>query len=212
MTYGVPYSFVPGTKARADEVNANFIEVLNKIEETNTRIDEANTQNNANKEEIEQVEQNLKTELAKKAGLDLANLNTAGKAVLNNKANAADIDGKWIYKTFTLLGSVAGPVSGKYVTVSLASYLPSGSSVYDVILRADIEAKAKGSYGLYAFGSDLMNNWFTFGRVENGRAYYAGNTVRVPVNSTKKVYIKSNNSTVGSNMLYVAAICYRKVR
>ena len=111
MTYGVPYSFVPGTKARADEVNANFIEVLNKIEETNTRIDEANTQNNANKEEIEQVEQNLKTELAKKAGLDLANLNTAGKAVLNNKANAADIDGKWIYKTFTLLGSVAGPVS-----------------------------------------------------------------------------------------------------
>ncbi len=38
MTYGVPYSFVPGTKAKADEVNANFIDVLEKIENSNTRI------------------------------------------------------------------------------------------------------------------------------------------------------------------------------
>ena len=37
MTYGVPYSFVPGTKAKADEVNANFIDVLGKIENTTTR-------------------------------------------------------------------------------------------------------------------------------------------------------------------------------
>lgn len=38
MTYGVPYSFVPGTKAKADEVNANFIDVLDKIESSNLRI------------------------------------------------------------------------------------------------------------------------------------------------------------------------------
>lgn len=38
MTYGVPYSFVPGTKARADEMNANFIDVLDKIESSNSRI------------------------------------------------------------------------------------------------------------------------------------------------------------------------------
>ena len=38
MTYGVPYSFVPGTKAKADEVNANFIDVLEKISNSNTRI------------------------------------------------------------------------------------------------------------------------------------------------------------------------------
>ncbi len=38
MTYGVPYSFVPGTKAKANEVNANFIDVLGKIEDSNSRI------------------------------------------------------------------------------------------------------------------------------------------------------------------------------
>ena len=38
MTYGVPYSFVPGTKAKASEVNANFIDVLEKIEDSNSRI------------------------------------------------------------------------------------------------------------------------------------------------------------------------------
>lgn len=38
MTYGVPYSFVPGTKARADEMNANFIDVLDKIGSSNSRI------------------------------------------------------------------------------------------------------------------------------------------------------------------------------
>ena len=36
MTSGILYSFVPGTKAKADEVNANFLAVLNKIEETNS--------------------------------------------------------------------------------------------------------------------------------------------------------------------------------
>ena len=36
MTSGIPYSFVPGTKAKADEVNANFLAVLNKIEEINS--------------------------------------------------------------------------------------------------------------------------------------------------------------------------------
>ena len=38
MTYGVPYSFVPGTKARADEVNANFIDVLNKIDNVDSKV------------------------------------------------------------------------------------------------------------------------------------------------------------------------------
>lgn len=36
MTSSVPYSFVPGTKAKADEVNANFIAVLDKIEQVNS--------------------------------------------------------------------------------------------------------------------------------------------------------------------------------
>ena len=38
MTFGVPYSFVPGTKAKADEVNANFIDVLNKIDTVDSKV------------------------------------------------------------------------------------------------------------------------------------------------------------------------------
>lgn len=35
MTLSVPYSFVPGTKAKASEVNANFNAVLEQLDETN---------------------------------------------------------------------------------------------------------------------------------------------------------------------------------
>ncbi len=35
MTFSVPYSFVPGTKAKAQEVNANFSSVAEQIDETN---------------------------------------------------------------------------------------------------------------------------------------------------------------------------------
>ncbi|MDE6138822.1 MAG: hypothetical protein K2F57_05065, partial [Candidatus Gastranaerophilales bacterium] len=147
MTYGVPYSFVPGTKARADEVNANFIEVLNKIEETNSRIDDVNTQTNLNKEEIKKK---LEEGLEQKAGLDLANLDSAGKAILNNKANATDLDGKWTSKSLTLVsGGYLGPVAGATVSFSLSSYLPADNNIYDVIFRTDIEGYSKGCYGLY---------------------------------------------------------------
>ena len=40
MTSSVPYSFVPGTKAKAEEVNANFIALLDKIENSNIKIDD----------------------------------------------------------------------------------------------------------------------------------------------------------------------------
>ena len=35
MTYNIPYSFIPGTKARAQEVNANFKYVLDTADEIN---------------------------------------------------------------------------------------------------------------------------------------------------------------------------------
>ncbi|MDE6138716.1 MAG: hypothetical protein K2F57_04520, partial [Candidatus Gastranaerophilales bacterium] len=69
-----------------------------------------------------------------------------------------------------------------------------------------------GCYGLYALASDLINNWFTFGRVDYSISHYAGSTLRLPVSSTRKIYLKSNSSTKGSNTVYIAAIGYRKVR
>ena len=66
MTYGVPYSFVPGTKAKADEVNANFIDVLDKIKTTNERIDETNSTTQSNKTTLEEKINELDSEKRKK--------------------------------------------------------------------------------------------------------------------------------------------------
>ena len=99
MTFGVPYSFVPGTKAKADEVNANFIDVLTKIEDTNLRIDETNSNADSKNAEFATQFEEVEATLAKRANLDLSNLSTTGKAVLSAKANAADINGKWVAKT-----------------------------------------------------------------------------------------------------------------
>ena len=41
-TYRVPYTFVPGTKAKATEVNANFSSVMDLIEETNNNSADIN--------------------------------------------------------------------------------------------------------------------------------------------------------------------------
>ena len=44
-TYRVPYTFVPGTKAKATEVNANFSSVMDLIEETNNNSADINLSN-----------------------------------------------------------------------------------------------------------------------------------------------------------------------
>ena len=212
MTYGVPYSFGPGTKARADEVNANFIEVLNKIEEANSRIEDVNTQSNVNKTALEaKIDEKYDELKSSKVSLDLSNLNSAGKTVLNNKANSADIDGKWVSKNLNLLNG-AGPVGGNIKTFSLSSYLPDDGKIYDVIFRIDLDTLSSGTYGLYALASDLINNWFSVGRVDYSKAHYSASTVRVPISSTRKLYLKSNSSTKGSINVFVSAIGYRKVR
>lgn len=212
MTYGVPYSFVPGTKARADEVNANFIEVLNKIEEANSRIEDVNTQSNVNKTALEaRIDEKYDELKSSKVSLDLSNLNSAGKTVLNNKANSADIDGKWVSKNLNLLNG-AGPVGGNIKTFSLSSYLPDDGKIYDVIFRIDLDTLSSGTYGLYSLASDLINSWFTIGRVDYSKAHYSASTVRVPISSTRKLYLKSNNSTKGTINVFLSAIGYRKVR
>ena len=41
MSYTLPYTFVPGTKARAQEVNADFSAIIDALDDTDTR--KANT-------------------------------------------------------------------------------------------------------------------------------------------------------------------------
>ena len=42
MSYSVPYTFIPGTKARAQEVNANFASITDSIDELDTSLIQAN--------------------------------------------------------------------------------------------------------------------------------------------------------------------------
>ncbi len=72
----VPYSFTPGAKAKAQEVNANFIALAEKIEEnreyTKTQIDET----------IEKIEASSSESEAKKADKNLGNTSLISNSIL----------------------------------------------------------------------------------------------------------------------------------
>ena len=53
----IPYSFVPGTKAKANEVNANFISLANFIEQNkNSATSDIETVNNILKDKADKIE------------------------------------------------------------------------------------------------------------------------------------------------------------
>lgn len=72
----IPYSFTPGTKAKAQEVNANFIALAEKIGEnreyTTSKITET----------VEQIEENASELENKKADKDLSNTNLLTNCIL----------------------------------------------------------------------------------------------------------------------------------
>ena len=118
MTFSIPYSFVPGTKAKANEVNANFIAVLDEIEQMNTDLDTLNQS---------------------KINLDLSNLNTTGQEILDSKANNVDIDGSWTKKEIRLVSDV--PLNGtSNISYSLEDYLPSDDNIYEVMIDCLIDS------------------------------------------------------------------------
>ena len=201
MTFGVPYSFVPGTKAKADEVNANFIDVLTKIEDTNLRIDETNSNADSKNAEITAQFEEVETKLNQKTNLDLSNLSSTGKAVLSAKANASDIDGKWVMKVTTLLDNVTLSNSAT-TTVSLSSYLPSDSNVYEVIFSME------GSCGTahYRFDTGYGTNYALY-----EKSVYA-RTLTSIVSTARKVNIYSTGLCSGTNKMALRATAYRKVR
>ena len=84
MTFGVPYSFVPGTKAKADEVNANFIDVLTKIEDTNLRIDETNSNADSKNSEIDAKFDQVDNNLNQCANLDFSNISLVVSLILSS--------------------------------------------------------------------------------------------------------------------------------
>ena len=76
MSYTVPYSFVPGTKARAQEVNANFASILDSFD----NID------------------------ANKVNLDLSNITSDGIEVIKNNSSIRNI-GELIFSPIPITDS-----------------------------------------------------------------------------------------------------------
>lgn len=204
MTYSVPYSFVPGTKAKADEVNANFIDLLNKIEETNGRIDQANESlSNSNQEIAEKIEEIN----ASKVDLSLSNIDSTAKALFNNKANAADIDGAWTYKLATVLDGTQGASSTK--KVSLSSYLPNDGKRYEVLMSLTCQTT---NYCYMSMNSDIITATNIPCLRCKGNPQYDSGFAIIPVGKGRYVNFITNSTCAGTNTFWNQALGYRKVR
>lgn len=182
MTYGVPYSFVPGTKAKADEVNANFIDVLDKISATNEQ----------------------------KLNRDFSNLNDEGREIFDSKAEIEDIDGHWTLKNQTFLSSESIS-AGDYKTYSLSSYLPDDNNVYEVIMTGSVESKtASGNYANISIQSSLCS-YQTIAKF-SGATKIDGNSVIIPIGTNREFYIYSTLTQNGNMTFGLKANAYRKAR
>lgn len=208
MTYSVPYSFVPGTKAKADEVNANFIDILSKIEETNERIDLANeNQKTFNQEVVEKFEKEIDKINATKADLSLSNIDSSGKTLFNNKANAADIDGAWTNKSSTVYsGTIASNTTKK---VSLSSYLPNDGKKYEILLSGTVQTS---NYCYLCINSDLITVTTANCLRCQGGVQYDSCWVIIPVGTRRYINLITNSSTAGTNSFVFRVVGYRKVR
>ena len=202
MTLSVPYSFVPGAKAKAEEVNANFASILDKIEETNTKLDDSiQSQNTTFNEQLEQ-----------KADLALSNLNTEGKAIIDAKANNTDIDGKWVSKFKQVCESVSVYGSTK-LSYSLSTYLPNDNNIYEVIVEGNIETgTTNGDYAPIYISTDRLPNTTVIckARTRTSSSMSSGGTVIAIVGTQKKISVERNSDWVGK--FTIALHAYRKVR
>lgn len=211
MTYGVPYSFVPGTKAKADEVNANFIDILNKIEDTNKRVDDTNSQSTANVTDLTAKIEEVKNSCV---DLDLSNLSENGKSILNAKADASLLDGKWVHKGLNLCSSKT-ITANKTQTYSLSSYLPKDSNKYEVLvgLNADFPAKASSQAALY-MSSDFITTTIPMIRYRSGINYptFSSGAATFIVGSGRKLSIFNTEYGVNTTTYSIKLTGYRKVR
>lgn len=210
MTYSVPYSFVPGTKAKADEVNANFMSVLSSIDEINTDVKAQNSTNADKFTEIESGINDMKTNI-ETAKSDIKNLQTN----LNSKANSSDIDGKWTKCNKVLL--TATTCSKTYnQTFDLTSLLKE-NAVYEILVTAFCKclASANTGYGLDAKTTlcEAVQLCYADTRVN---AYASGDgSCVVPIGTDRKLTLTVHNGIVNdslANGCWASIAAYRKVR
>jgi hypothetical protein len=203
MTFGVPYSFVPGTKAKADEVNANFIDVLTKIENTNLRIDETNSNVDSKNLEVDAKFEQVGSSLNLRANLDFSNISSVAQAKFDAKANVSDIDGSWVSKSATLMSTTTLSNTDTKV-LSLSSYLPNDGNVYEVLMYVTGVCSSTGAF----------NFTTNYGGVQAIRCKNneCSCVCILPVNTSRELKIIPSGATAGTTKAEVFLRAYRKVR
>ena len=195
MTYGVPYSFVPGTKARADEVNANFIDILDKIADTNTRIDEANTNTSSSITELE----------TNKADLSLSNINSTAKNLF---------DGSWVHK-YSRIVSEKDIAVGASQTYSLENYLPNDENKYEIILSGYCKTQpSSGSTAFLSIKTDFITSTVPMFQTLTSSAYRAFDTFgQTLISSTgRSITVTSGSNSVNTANYDLRLHGYRRVK
>ena len=191
MTSSVPYSFVPGAKAKAEEVNANFVAVLDEIEKSNVKISELDSQ---------------------KMDKNLSNLDEQGEQVFASK-----IDGNWTAKSVYLASDFT--MSKTYdKTFDLSTILPDDENVYEVIVSAIIRTgtAVNNCLGLYV-GSTICTSICmcrAVSRVANTNQIASGNCI-IPIAKDRKIRFFAGDETNAasySNSCSFRISAYRKVR
>lgn len=184
MTLSVPYSFVPGTKAKADEVNANFIAVLDKIEETNTS----------------------------KVNIDLSNLDNTGQSILNAKADKSEIDGEWIPINEQLAYNVSLQ-GNSYLTYDLSPYLPDDNNIYEILLSGRAATTyVTGAYAPLLVRTNSIGTtiYLCSCRAINTTSVNCAGAATIPIGNDRELYITRTPDYQG---LFTLLLCgYRKVR
>ncbi len=193
MTYDVPYAFVPGTKAKADEVNANFNDVIQKIQNTNERIDSADNQI-----------------AILNSGLAAANTN------ISQKANSSDIDGAWTNKLLKIFESKTFSVGSNSLSYSLSSYLPNDEKKYEVLISGDgYTGSSNGASIMFGLGSALANSSCCIlykAITRTSSSMVASGCSIIPISTDRKINLTVTVKTATSGSCYLTVLAYRKVR
>lgn len=203
MTYGVPYSFVPGTKAKADEVNANFLDVLDKIQTANTRIDSAST-----------TIQECSDSLASKLNTDLSNLTAEGQEMFTGLAKESDLDGTWTEKFSALTTSVSIAV-GATQTYSLTNLLPKDSHIYEIMMGITTQtASTSGAISHILVNTDYMKGKKVLVKAvsRHSSPNFGANNCNLVVGTGRSIVISSSASSVSATTYSLELYAYRKVR
>lgn len=132
------------------------------------------------------------------------------KAELSHKLNYNDnnlpqVYGQWRNKTLELTTATA---VGTY-TIDLTNYLPKDSYNYEIMVTSFVYSTGNSESRL-SFKSDLITNDMCF-TMTNTNSRHAGNTIIVPISSSRKIYFKIQTSAINKYIVSPRAIAYRRM-